>query len=231
MSNKKNLTKAKKIRKQLLAASATGLLLVSSTANTGTSLIYAAEKQQPTTTEKNTKNLETASSSSQVASDKSVNPSVANNQVETNLLKENQRAGTQVQNLQSDLNDLYSRYSGGFDNTGLSSEATQSAFAALQQRINDLPNSSQKQALQGQLNSMQAMLQEVQLKTASGQVIAQVDTNPKGTYVRTFAGNVSGNATIGKIQITQPKYNTFMYLFNKEYKGGTYQNAVSGLIG
>ncbi|WP_167359873.1 hypothetical protein, partial [Enterococcus ratti] len=23
----------------------------------------------------------------------------------------------------------------------------------------------------------------------------------------------------------------FMYLFNKEYKGGTYQNAVSGLIG
>ncbi|WP_143139773.1 hypothetical protein, partial [Enterococcus ratti] len=105
MRKKKNLTKAKKIRKQLLAASATGLLLVSSTANTGTSLIYAAEKQQPTTTEKNTKNLETASSSSQVASDKSVNPSVVTNQTKTALRKGTQKAGTQVQNLQSDLND------------------------------------------------------------------------------------------------------------------------------
>ncbi|WP_245785512.1 toxin Cry1Ac domain D-VI-related protein, partial [Enterococcus ratti] len=75
MSKKKNLTKAKKIRKQLLAASATGLLLVSSTANAGTSLVYAAETNQPTTAEKSTKNSETAatataSSSSAVSNSK-----------------------------------------------------------------------------------------------------------------------------------------------------------------
>ncbi|MEY8446703.1 hypothetical protein AALA44_11200, partial [Enterococcus ratti] len=82
MSKKKNLTKAKKIRKQLLAASATGLLLVSSAASAGTSLVYAAEKQQPATAEKSTKNVATAAaataSSPQAASNKPVNPSLMN---------------------------------------------------------------------------------------------------------------------------------------------------------
>ena len=54
---KKNLSKSKKLRKQLLAASAAGLVLVSSAASAGTSLVYAAEKNQTATTaEKNTKN-------------------------------------------------------------------------------------------------------------------------------------------------------------------------------
>ncbi|EMF0504729.1 hypothetical protein H8599_000376 [Enterococcus hirae] len=59
---KKNLSKSKKLRKQLLAASAAGLVLVSSAASAGTSLVYAAEKNQTATTaEKNTKNLEAIS--------------------------------------------------------------------------------------------------------------------------------------------------------------------------
>ncbi|MGX7174659.1 hypothetical protein, partial [Enterococcus ratti] len=77
MTKKKNLTKAKKIRKQLLAASAAGLVLVSNAASTGTSLVYAAEKNQPATiekSEKNTKNLEmtskTTASFPQAASNK-----------------------------------------------------------------------------------------------------------------------------------------------------------------
>ncbi|MEY8446700.1 hypothetical protein AALA44_11185, partial [Enterococcus ratti] len=85
MSKKKNLTKAKKIRKQLLAASAAGLVLVSSTVSAGTSLVYAAEKQQPATIEKSekiTKNSEMPSkadtSSPQAASNKPVNPSLMN---------------------------------------------------------------------------------------------------------------------------------------------------------
>ncbi|EMF0270697.1 immunoglobulin-like domain-containing protein [Enterococcus hirae] len=59
---KKNLSKSKKLRKQLLAASAAGLVLVSSAASAGTSLVYAAEKNQTATTaEKNTKNSEAIS--------------------------------------------------------------------------------------------------------------------------------------------------------------------------
>ncbi|MGX7174662.1 toxin Cry1Ac domain D-VI-related protein, partial [Enterococcus ratti] len=307
MSKKKNLTKAKKIRKQLLAASATGLLLVSSTANAGTSLVYAAETNQPTTAEKSTKNSETAatataSSSSAVSNSKTADEvdqinqatakqsldksgdefgkiqlataavnalfnglvpkltntqeqiddakakvnALANSDVKTALLARIasaqkvfdasvEAAKQATEQIRNDLNALYFRNNGNIDKTGLSSEATQSAFDALQQRINalsiDVPAmNQQKQALQKQLNDMKAMLQEIQLKASSGQVVAQLDTNPKGTYIRTFAGNVSGNATIGKIQITQPKYNSFMYLFNKEYQGGTYQNTVSDRI-
>ena len=59
---KKNLSKSKKLRKQLLAASAAGLVLVSSAASAGTSLVYAEEKNQTATTaEKNTKNSEVIS--------------------------------------------------------------------------------------------------------------------------------------------------------------------------
>lgn len=59
---KKNLSKSKKLRKQLLAASAAGLVLVSSAASAGTSLVYAAEKNQTATTaENNTKNSEAIS--------------------------------------------------------------------------------------------------------------------------------------------------------------------------
>ncbi|EMF0248900.1 hypothetical protein NSX98_002259 [Enterococcus hirae] len=59
---KKNLSKSKKLRKQLLAASAAGLVLVSSAVSAGTSLVYAAEKNQTATTaEKNTKNSEAIS--------------------------------------------------------------------------------------------------------------------------------------------------------------------------
>ncbi|WP_167359872.1 hypothetical protein, partial [Enterococcus ratti] len=101
-----------------------------------------------------------------------------------------------TEQIRNDLNALYFRNNGNIDKTGLSSEATQSAFDALQQRINalsiDVPAmNQQKQALQKQLNDMKAMLQEIQLKASSGQVVAQLDTNPKGTYIRTFAGNVS----------------------------------------
>ncbi|MEY8446705.1 toxin Cry1Ac domain D-VI-related protein, partial [Enterococcus ratti] len=140
-----------------------------------------------------------------------------------------------TEQIRNDLNALYFRNNGNIDKTGLSREATQSAFDALQQRIDALSINApamnqQKQALQTQLNDMKAMLQEIQLKASSGQVVAQLDSNPKGTYIRTFAGTVPGNATIGKIQITEPKYNSFIYLFNKEYQGGTYQNTVSNLI-
>ncbi|MEY8446697.1 toxin Cry1Ac domain D-VI-related protein, partial [Enterococcus ratti] len=70
MSKKKNLTKNKKIRKQMLAASAAGLVLISSAASMGTSLAYAAEKNQLTT-------AATATASSlQTASNKPVNPSL-----------------------------------------------------------------------------------------------------------------------------------------------------------
>ncbi|QNG04372.1 hypothetical protein FQ488_01020 [Enterococcus hirae] len=59
---RKDLSKSKKLRKQLLAASAAGLVLVSSAASAGTSLVYAAEKNQTATTaEKNTKNSEAIS--------------------------------------------------------------------------------------------------------------------------------------------------------------------------
>ena len=81
---KKNLSKSKKLRKQLLAASAAGLVLVSSAASAGTSLVYAAEKNQTATTaEKNTKNSEAISNENtltqkqnQTATErKAVNPS------------------------------------------------------------------------------------------------------------------------------------------------------------
>ncbi|AFM69737.1 immunoglobulin-like domain-containing protein [Enterococcus hirae] len=81
---KKNLSKSKKLRKQLLAASAAGLVLVSSAASAGTSLVYAAEKNQTATTaEKNTKNSEAISNENtltqkqnQTATErKTVNPS------------------------------------------------------------------------------------------------------------------------------------------------------------
>ncbi len=58
------------------------------------------------------------------------------------------------------------------------------------------------------------MLQEIQLKSSTGQVVAQIDSNPDATYVRTFAGTVPGNATIGKIQITHPMYGTYKNLIN-----------------
>ena len=60
---KKNLSKSKKLRKQLLAASAAGLVLVSSVADPGMSMAYAQETTDQGKTEtSNLPNKETQSS-------------------------------------------------------------------------------------------------------------------------------------------------------------------------
>jgi hypothetical protein len=150
--------------------------------------------------------------------------------IEPNLQAASDLVANTANQIQTDLNSLYYRNGRG----GLNSKATQSVFDSIQQRITALPSSNpiinqKKQALQNQLNTMAAMLQEIQLKSSTGQVVAQIDSNPDGTYVRTFAGTVPGNATIGKIQITHPMYDTYRNLINQEYKGGTYQDKITSL--
>ncbi|EMF0048114.1 hypothetical protein OU489_000089 [Enterococcus hirae] len=139
------------------------------------------------------------------------------------------------QQITNTLNSLYSSSDMGIDKPGLTKDATQSAFDNIQKQIDALPDinpviASQKPALQAKLNDLQAMLQEIQIKSSTGQIVAQIDANPHGVYVRTFAGQLPGNNTYGSIQITQPKYTSYENLFKQEYKGGTYQNTVSQRI-
>lgn len=140
-----------------------------------------------------------------------------------------------LQQITNTLNSLYSSSDMGIDKPGLTKDATQSAFDNIQKQIDALPDinpviASQKPALQAKLNDLQAMLQEIQIKSSTGQIVAQIDANPHGVYVRTFAGQLPGNNTYGSIQITQPKYTSYENLFKQEYKGGTYQNTVSQRI-
>ncbi|MBF8807386.1 MAG: hypothetical protein IC227_01925 [Enterococcus lacertideformus] len=154
-----------------------------------------------------------------------------------NYIGENLQAASDLLNntpykIKTDIDSLRTRAGSGIASEGLNSNATQSAFDALQKRIDALPSinpvlNQKKQEVQSYFNQISAMLQEIQLKSSTGQVVAQIDSSRTGTYVRTFTETIPGNNVIGKIQITRPKYNTYENLFNQEYRGGTYQDTVS----
>ncbi|MBO1090132.1 hypothetical protein, partial [Enterococcus hirae] len=142
---------------------------------------------------------------------------------------------TVVPQLKNEVLNLFGRNGSGLDYTHLSSNTTQAVIDQLQNKIDALSSGSskidsEKQALQQQLDQAQNLLQEIQIKSTSGEIVAQLDANNSIVYVRTFAGNVSGSNTIGSIQIKHPMYNSYTNLFKHDYKGGVYKDTVSQQI-
>ncbi|MGL9870203.1 toxin Cry1Ac domain D-VI-related protein [Enterococcus sp. DIV0691] len=120
----------------------------------------------------------------------------------------------------NEINNLY-------DGHGLlKSYVTQDTLDAIQKKIYSL--NGQSVTLQNKLNSVQKLLQELQIKTTSGQIVAQLDVTPAegnsiNAFIKTFAATInSTNSPIGSIEVSRIVNGQEKILFQKDYVSGTY---------